>query len=200
MKNKQNNLLIDRIQNITILNGMRILIISFIVVVLDQITKLVVKHLFFLGESITVFGDWFRFTYIENPGMAFGIRIGGRYFFTIFASIATIVILYYLYRLRKEELASRVSLALIFGGAIGNLIDRFAYGRVIDFIDIGFGNIRWPVFNIADSAVSVGMVILIAFVVFEKKNDETLSHDTPDFLPDEPTPSDENDNWRKAKS
>src|SRR5262245_47614765 len=171
---------------------MRILIISVAIVVLDQFTKLAIKARFFLGESIDLLGNYLRFTYIENPGMAFGIRIGGKYFFTIFASIATLVILYYLYRIRHERFASRLALAFILGGAAGNLIDRYAYGQVIDFIDVGLGDTRWPVFNVADSAVTVGMIMLIAFVLFER---ETPLEKTkmPVFLASEPAPSEEND-------
>ena len=103
--------------------------------------------------------------------MAFGIQIGGKLFYTIFASIACIIILVYLFRLRPENFWARFALASILGGAIGNLIDRFVYSEVVDFIDIKI--IRWPVFNFADIAVFVGMVILIAIVIFEKSKDES---------------------------
>lgn len=183
----------------TILQGMGVLVITVIIVALDQATKLLVKARFFLGESIEVLGDVLRFTYIENPGMAFGIRIGGKYFFTVFAALATIVIMIYLYRIRREKLPARLSLALILGGAIGNLIDRFAYGSVIDFIDVGINNTRWPVFNIADSAVSIGMVILMALVLFEK--DKTAAEPESPALPStKASPSDEHDNWLGTRS
>jgi signal peptidase II len=194
----------------TAFHGMRILFFTFLVVVLDQITKIIIKGLvivqeanpvvlvkgrFYLGESIKIIGNVLRFTYIENPGMAFGIRVGGKLFFTIFASIASVVILIYLYRMRKERFYPRLSLALILGGAVGNLIDRFAYGQVIDFIDIGIGNTRWPVFNIADTAVTIGMIILVSVVLFEKDKRESKPV-PPAFLNKKPTPSDEQDNWR----
>jgi len=179
------------------LRGMWVLVFTVIVVILDQITKLAIKDHFLLHESIEIFGDYLRFTYIHNPGMAFGIRFGGPLFFTIFASIASGIILIYLYRMRDERFHARFSLALILGGAIGNLIDRFAYGQVIDFIDVGLRDTRWPVFNIADSAVTVGMIILVSLVLFEKeKNDVPLP---PKFPVQEPAPSDEHDNWRDAQ-
>ncbi len=184
------------------LQGMGVLLISALIVVLDQVTKLAVKERFFLGESIEVLGDVLRLTYIENPGMAFGIRIGGKYFFTVFATLATAVILFYLYRIRHERLLSRFSLALIFGGAIGNLIDRYAYGQVIDFVDVGLNptSWRWPVFNVADSAVTVGMLMLVFFVLFEQeaKPAETAA-EKPAFPPNKPAPSDESDNWREVR-
>lgn len=121
-------------------------------------------------ESVSVIGDIIRLTYIKNPGMAFGIQIGGKLFYTIFASIACVIILAYLFRLKPENFWARFALASILGGAIGNLIDRFIYSEVIDFIDIRI--IRWPIFNFADIAVSIGMIILIAIVVFERHGEE----------------------------
>ncbi|MBI3006483.1 MAG: signal peptidase II [Ignavibacteriales bacterium] len=172
---------------------MRVLYVTGSIVVLDQITKLLVKGFtisfldFYhpgmqLGASIPIFGDFLRLTFIENPGMAFGIDIGGRLFLTIFSIIASAGILVYLYRIREETLAVRIPLAMILGGAIGNLIDRvfygvifgessLFYGKVVDFIDVDFFNIdfvgfhisRWPVFNIADASVSIGVLILLVF-------------------------------------
>ena len=109
--------------------------------------------------------------------MAFGIPIGNHLFFTIFAIIASIVILIYLFRLSPEHVWNRFALASILGGAIGNLIDRLAYKEVIDFIDIRI--IRWPIFNVADIAVTAGMIILIIYFVFDQNEydveEETLS-------------------------
>ncbi|MDZ7265709.1 MAG: signal peptidase II [candidate division KSB1 bacterium] len=182
-----------------ILQGMGVLLISAVIVALDQITKLIVKSRFFLEESMPVLGDVLRFTYIENPGMAFGIRFGGRYFFTVFSALATLVILVYLYRIRRERLPARLSLALILGGAIGNLIDRFAYGQVIDFIDVGLDTLRWPVFNLADSAVSIGMVMLVLLVFFEKEKAGVAPAEVPSFPKTKPSPSEEHDNWQEAR-
>ncbi|MBI4428664.1 MAG: signal peptidase II [Ignavibacteriales bacterium] len=172
---------------------MRVLYVTGIIVLLDQITKLLVKGFtlsfldFYhpgmqLGASIPILGDFLRLTFIENPGMAFGIDIGGRLFLTVFSIIASVGILFYLYRIREETLAVRVPLAMILGGAIGNLIDRvfygvifgegsLFYGKVVDFFDVDFFNIdfvgfhisRWPVFNVADASVSLGVLVLLMF-------------------------------------
>lgn len=178
---------------------MRILFVSFLIVILDQATKGIIKAHFFINESIKVLGDFLRLTYIENSGMAFGIRIAGPWFFTLFSAIASLVIFYYLYKMRNERLLARMSLALILGGAIGNLIDRFLYGQVVDFIDIGFGNTRWPVFNVADSAVSVGMVILISLILFERDEHQrdvsTIPVKSSEELPD----SEEHDIWKSPE-
>jgi len=147
---------------------LKVLLFSVIVVLVDQVSKLFVKFAFEYGKPHRIIGDVVRLTYIENPGMAFGIEIGGQVFFTVFSFIATIVIFIYIVRARHEKFWLRFSLALILGGAIGNLIDRFLYGKVIDFIEIGIKNARWPIFNIADSAVTIGLVILITLILFDK--------------------------------
>ncbi|RMD95590.1 MAG: signal peptidase II [Calditrichaeota bacterium] len=173
---------------------LKILFVTFFIIVFDQATKLIIKSQFYLTESVKVFGDFVRLTYIENPGMAFGIKIAGPWFFTLFSIIASIIIFIYLYRMRREALLSRLSLALILGGAIGNLIDRFLYGRVVDFIDIGVGHNRWPIFNIADSAVTLGMVLLISVIIFEKDEQHKDQSELPVKKKELPE-SEERDIW-----
>jgi signal peptidase II len=170
---------------------MRILFVTLGIIFADQMTKFLVKGIsipFFnidikglpLGTSIPIFGDTLRLTYIENAGMAFGIDVGGKLFFSLFSILASVGILIYLYRMRNEHFAFRLSLAMILGGALGNLIDRvfygvcygegtLFYGKVVDFIDADFFNIsflgyhlnRWPVFNIADASVTCGVLLLL---------------------------------------
>ena len=168
---------------------MRVLLLSAGIVLLDQITKLLVKGFSMFGithegmeygESIHLIGEWLNITYIENPNMAFGLEFGGKLFLSIFAIVAAIGIVIYLYRHRERPLAFRLSLAFIVAGAIGNLIDRTFYGalyhaapffegNVVDFIDfdlfvIHFGQNAfkfWPIFNVADMAVSIGVVLLL---------------------------------------
>jgi len=152
-------------------SNLKLLSWSAIIILLDQMTKILISRSLSYGESISIIGNILKFTYIKNPGMAFGIQIGNRLFFTLFALIASIVILVYLFRLKPENFLARFALASIFGGAVGNLIDRIAYKEVIDFIDIRI--IRWPVFNIADIAVTIGMILLIAFVIFNNKDLES---------------------------
>jgi signal peptidase II len=172
---------------------LRVLFVTLGIVFLDQITKLFVKGFsipFFdfyhqgmqLGQTIPVIGDFLRLTFVENPGMAFGIDIGGRLFLTIFSLIASIGIFYYIYRVRNEAFIIRFTLAIILGGAIGNLIDRsfygvifgeapLFYGKVVDFIDMDFFHInflgiymdRFAVFNMADASVSTGIVLMLLF-------------------------------------
>lgn len=174
---------------------MRILGISLIIILIDQITKFYIKSTFAIGESLEIFGEFLRFTFVENPGMAFGIRLAGRWFLTLFSLLASIVILVFLYRLRHESMRLRLALALILGGAIGNLIDRFFYGKVVDFIDFSVGTFHWPVFNIADMAVSTGMVMMIVLVIFDK---DEQHKDTSVINMPEPNPADseERDIWK----
>jgi len=157
-----------------------------VVVILDQMSKYIIKSTMYLYESIEFLGDFFKITYIENPGMAFGIQMGNKFWFTFLSIAAAAVVLIYLIRLPNEKFLFRFALALIMGGAIGNLIDRLLVGRVVDFLDVEFFDIslpafeflfinfpgyaltRWPVFNLADSAVTCGM-ILIAWQILSQK-------------------------------
>jgi len=185
---------------------LKALYISFAVIVLDQLSKLFVKgfSIPFLninikgmhyGESITIINPYFKFTYVENPGMAFGINVDGYFklLLSLFSLIASIAILWYIYKNRKKKFLFRAAFALILGGAVGNLIDRFfygiaygyapfLYGKVVDFIHVDafgftlFGRTydSFPIFNIADSAVTIGVIILLLFhkSFEEKKTDE----------------------------
>lgn len=150
---------------------LRLLSVSVGVAFLDQLTKVSARAFLRGRDPVNVLGDYVRLTYLENPGMAFGIRVGGPAFFTVFASLASLVVLIYLFRLRSERSGVRVALALVFGGAVGNLIDRLLYGQVVDFIEFGVGEFRWPVFNVADSAVTIGMILLMVLVLTDHRDE-----------------------------
>lgn len=158
-------------------NYSSVLVISFLVVLLDQMTKWLVKaHVPFLSR-ITVF-SWFDITHLRNPGIAFGmlrnmpedIRL---YFYIAVFVLVLVVIFFFLRRLQEEQRVFRYAIALVLGGAIGNSIDRFAYGYVTDFIAVywpGNPGLLWPPFNVADSAITVGAIsILISGVVWRGK-------------------------------
>ena len=130
------------------------------IVLLDQITKIAVQQWMTLYQSYPVLGDVVQLTYIRNPGAAFGIDIGGRWLYLALSIIACAVMIYYLLRLPASERRGRYAMMTVLGGALGNLIDRALYGEVTDFIDIGAGAYRWPVFNVADSAVTIGIILL----------------------------------------
>ena len=128
------------------------------VLILDQISKQFFWH---LGKNFDVIDGIFRVTLVKNSGAAFGMLQGGRVFLIISSVIASIVIIFLSQRLPEEDVAKRVFLGMILGGALGNLVDRIYPGSVIDFIDMGVSSYRWPVYNVADAAVTVGGVLLI---------------------------------------
>lgn len=154
--------------------------LSVLVVVLDQWSKLWVDGAMNLYESIPVM-PFFHLTYVRNLGAAFSFLgdAGGwqRWFFVSLSSIASIGIVIWISRLSRHENLLGGALALILGGAVGNLIDRVSYGYVIDFLDVFYQSHHWPTFNIADSAITVGAVIMLldSFGQHGEEDDEQLS-------------------------
>lgn len=137
---------------------MRVLFASAGVVALDQYSKSLIRQNLSLYDSISVLGNFFRLTYVENSGIVFGIGVGNALpLLTVISAIASVMIVYFLYRERDRMLASRLGLAMVLGGAIGNLIDRVQYSRVVDFLDFGIGGYRFFIFNLADTFVTVGV-------------------------------------------
>lgn len=130
------------------------------VVLLDQATKWMASAQLELGEPVLVLGDFVRLTLVHNTGAAFGLFPGSRGPFIVISVLAIGVVLYLFFRETHRNVQNRVLLGCILGGAIGNLIDRVRLGWVVDFIDMGIGQTRWPVFNVADSAVTLGVVFL----------------------------------------
>lgn len=153
---------------------MGLLIPAVVVVVLDQITKQVFWRNFELGRSVDIIEGIFRITLVRNAGAAFGLFEGGRAIFIIASAIAVAFIIYVGRRLPSSEQSKRLLLGLILGGAIGNLIDRVYAGEVIDFIEIGIGGYWWPVFNVADIAVTIGAVLLLIYMV-RSTNDKDVA-------------------------
>lgn len=160
-----------------------LLIIGFMVF-LDQVSKYIIKTQMDLFESKPVLGSFFQITYVENDGAAFGVQLGSPKIFLALSVIAAILVLYYLIRMRDKNWLPQLALAFIAAGAIGNLTDRFINGKVVDFFDIEFFDIyipsfnflgitlsgysmtRWPVFNVADIAITCGMIIIISYLIF----------------------------------
>lgn len=139
--------------------------LSLLAVVLDQASKLVVDNTMQLYESIPLV-PYFNLTYVHNTGAAFSFLsdAGGwqRWLFAALAIIISGVLAVWLARLQKHEALLAVALSLVLGGAIGNLIDRVAYGYVIDFLDVYYQDWHWPAFNIADSAITLGVILMLA--------------------------------------
>ncbi len=175
---------------------MRVLWISGLVVLLDQFTKQLVLRTMYRGQQIPVLGDWLKFTFTENPGMAFGITPGPTAVVTVFSMLATALIVFYLYRVRKDYYPYRASLALILGGAVGNIIDRLFYGdallsgKVVDFIHVnlwsgflpesiplvgGMYISLFPIWNVADMGIVCGVA---SVVLLHKKYAEYVREQT----------------------
>jgi signal peptidase II len=132
------------------------------VLALDVWTKRWATHALAGSAPVSVIGELVRFTYTRNSGVAFGLGAGLPFPYYLFSIAAALAILYLFLRQRVPNPARQLALALILGGALGNLVDRIATGEVVDFIEIGWRQWHWPVFNVADSAVSIG-VVLFAF-------------------------------------
>src|SRR3989338_1808323 len=134
--------------------------IGLLIVILDQLTKYIIKHNFRLNESIPIIKNILHLTYITNTGSAFGLFKGLNWFFVLFSVIVIIAIFYYLKKIVKSKKLLQFAVGLLLGGTIGNLIDRIAYGAVVDFIDFRV----WPVFNIADSAVTISVILMVVLL------------------------------------
>ena len=138
--------------------------LAVVVVILDQLTKYIASTSLELHQSVAVM-PMFNWTLMHNPGAAFSFLAneGGwqRWFFAVIAIAVSAVIVLWIKRLQQHEKWQAVALALILGGAIGNVIDRIWLGYVVDFIDVYYGHMHWPAFNIADSAITIGVVLII---------------------------------------
>jgi signal peptidase II len=155
----------------------RLSIVTLAVLICDVISKtLVMRELADRASAVRVIGDYARLTYVRNTGSAFSLFQGGRLFFIIFSIISILLILAIARSPRGRTPAYALALGLILGGAFGNLIDRIAYGSVIDWIDVGIGFHRWPTFNVADIGVSVG-VCLLALLLLRHKDDPGAAPD-----------------------
>ncbi len=146
---------------------LRLTWISAIVVVLDQITKIIAHKSLTLYAPIVIIENYFNISLAYNEGAAFSFlaSAGGwqRWFFIILTVVVSALVIYWIKNLKEHEKTAAVGFALILGGAIGNLIDRVYLGKVIDFIQVHYQNLYyWPTFNIADSAITLGAAILIA--------------------------------------
>lgn len=147
-------------------------IVAGLGLLLDQATKLYIDHNMTLYSSIPVIDSIFNITYVRNPGAAFGVfaESGFRIPFLVGVSlIALIAIIVAVRKLSVKEKGTVVALSFIFAGAGGNLIDRIRLGEVIDFLDVYWKNYHWPAFNLADSAICLGVFMYAAFTLKEER-------------------------------
>lgn len=152
-------------------------ILFVFLIALDQITKLAVAAHFQLGESRDLLGDVLRLTFVKNPGGAFSVYLGS--FPVMFAvTVGVIALLVYMFLkgiIRPENVAGKIAVTMVFAGAVGNLIDRVRMREVIDFLDMGIGYHRWPVYNVADIAITIGMILL--FITYSRQGNQVEAGD-----------------------
>ena len=150
---------------------MFLIIIIVAIIALDQWSKWAIKTSFNLYQSKPVIQDLLHFTYVTNDGMAFGLSFpGGKHVLLIMTILLTGFIVGFLWKEKNGHPLIKYGLALILSGAIGNLIDRLLYGKVVDFLDLMIGNFHWYIFNIADSSVTIGMILFIIHSIYIEQN------------------------------
>ena len=150
-------------------SNLNLLIFSIILLIIDQVSKAMIVSQFYLYESMSV-APFFNLTFVVNYGFAFGFLNSPSLNQIIVSIVILSIIIYFLYLLIKtQDHFFKVCLVLILSGAVGNFLDRIFRGYVVDFIDIYVFNYHWPAFNIADSCISIGFVILIFNILFLNK-------------------------------
>ncbi len=151
----------------------KLAVIAGLIVLVDQVTKALILKGLPLYSSIPVIPGFFSITHVQNPGGAFGLLAGQpsglRSALFILVSVLALGLVFYFYKTTpKTHPVLALGFALIFGGAVGNLVDRIRFGKVVDFLDFHIGNLHWPAFNVADSTISVGIGVFLFFLVFKK--------------------------------
>ena len=175
----------------------RFALLAAFAVIIDQLSKTFATRCLSSGQGIDVWGNFFKLTLVMNPGGVFGSRLGSQNFYTLVSVLAIGATLWFFFKAKSDGGLFRVGLSLVLGGAVGNLIDRFRFGQVIDFLDFDFFNInlrpaklgiinfpgfhldRWPVFNLADSFVLIGMVLIVIHLLLTKEEKDSASLPAP---------------------
>lgn len=156
----------------------RLTLMMVAIVIVDQLTKGAIQSNFTLGESVPVIDGFFNFTYVRNPGAAFGFMAGAsdgirKILFLLLPVIACFYLIFLIFRHLEDNLLPSLTYSLILSGAIGNLIDRFTLGYVVDFFDFYHKSYHFAAFNIADSAITVGAFLLIYDFILSIKNKDS---------------------------
>lgn len=150
-------------------NGLCWLWLAVIVFIIDIGSKFLILHNFELYDSINLL-SFFSITYVQNFGAAFSLFWGLRWVLALIALVISVFIIGLLYKSPKTDRLANCAYALVLGGALGNLFDRLYHGFVVDFLDVDLGFWRYPTFNIADSAICIGVLLLIISILWSKKN------------------------------
>lgn len=151
-------------------NKSKIYLISLILLIVDQLVKLLIKSTFKLHEELELIPNFFSVLYLQNDGAAFSILQNKTYLLVIVAIICLGIMVYYIQKEKTFTKLSSISLGLILGGIIGNLLDRIIYKKVIDYLSFTFFTYNFPVFNIADVGITVGALLLIVSCLKEEQS------------------------------
>ena len=154
--------------NLTKRNKLLYLITLIVITGGDQFTKHLVSSSMQLGQSQEIINNFFYFTYAHNTGVAWGMLAGHLWLFIIVALVSAVLMIVFFMKTRRNEVLTRFGLVLTFAGMAGNLIDRVMYGYVRDFIDVVIFNYNFPIFNVADMAVVIGVILIIIEIIFEE--------------------------------
>ncbi len=146
------------------------IIISIILLCIDQISKLLVVNLLTKTDSITIIKNFFYLTYINNDGAAFSILVGKRIFLILIAVLVIVMLISYIKKNNIQNKLELVSISLIIGGSLGNLMDRVIRGYVIDFLDFKIFNYNFPIFNLADTFIVIGVFLLLLKEIRKENN------------------------------
>ena len=146
------------------------IIISIILLCIDQISKLLVVNLLTKTDSITIIKNFFYLTYINNDGAAFSILVGKRIFLILIAVLAIVMLIRYIKKNNIQNKLELVSISLIIGGSLGNLMDRVVRGYVIDFLDFKIFNYNFPIFNLAATFIVIGVFLLLLKEIRKENN------------------------------
>jgi signal peptidase II len=163
---------------------LRLFLIVFVILTADLYTKALIQENFLLYHPVPVIEGFLNITYVENPGAAFGIMadmdpMARSIFFGVVSVLAITIVLYIYFKHPENSNLIRNASALILGGAIGNMTDRVRFGKVVDFIDIYWGQYHWPAFNIADMAISIGVGLFLLDMFVDKKKTNKVSQTPP---------------------
>ncbi|UXR77030.1 MULTISPECIES: signal peptidase II [unclassified Staphylococcus] len=148
------------------------LTILIIVLIADQLTKWVIATQMMIGESFNVIPNFLSITSHRNDGAAWGILSGQMYFFYLITIVIIIALIVFYIKEAKDHMLMQVAISLLLGGAIGNFIDRLLNGQVVDFVDTNIFGYDFPIFNIADASLTIGVVILVIILLTDKSNDK----------------------------
>ena len=146
------------------------IIISIILLCIDQISKLLVVNLLTKTDSITIIKNFFYLTYINNDGAAFSILVGKKIFLILIAVLVIVMLIRYIKKNNIQNKLEVVSISLIIGGSLGNLMDRVVRGYVIDFLDFKIFNYNFPIFNLADTFIVIGVILLLLKEIRKENN------------------------------